>query len=80
MTGVEAVDLQETTGVDNDTEASLDATLLLGLDGLAVERVETGEGGLPIVPVVTSDLTARGCPGCGVVATRVKERVVSRAA
>jgi transposase len=72
------VDLQETTGVNNFIEADSDATLLLGLDGLAVERVETGEGGLPVVHVVTSDFTARGCPGCGVVATRVKERVVSR--
>ena len=45
MTVVYAVDLQETTGVSNFTEICTDATVLLGLDGLAVERVERDQDG-----------------------------------
>jgi transposase len=43
-----------------------------------VRRVELGAGGVRIVHVVTADPLARGCRGCGVVATRVKECVVTR--
>jgi transposase len=71
------VDLQETTGVNNSIEASLDATILLGLEGLAVQRVEIDEHGVRVVHVVTADPLARGCRGCGVVSTRVKERVTT---
>lgn len=35
-------------------------------------------GGLRLVHVVTSDVSARGCPRCGVPASRVKECVVTR--
>jgi hypothetical protein len=64
--------------VNNCIESCEQATRLLGLDGLAVTGVETGEGGVRIVHLVTADRLARGCRGCGVVATRVKERVVTR--
>lgn len=56
----------------------MDATLLLGLEGVAVDRVEVTGGGLRLVHVVTSDVTARGCPVCGVISGRVKERVITR--
>ena len=78
MTVVYAVDLQETTGVNNSIDISVDATLLLGLDGLAVVRVEVAEDGVRVVHAVTADETARGCPVCGVVSTRVKRRAVAR--
>jgi transposase len=69
---------EETTGVNNCIDVCEQATRLLGLEGLAVRRVETGEGGARVVHVVTADPLARGCRGCGVVATRVKECVVTR--
>jgi transposase len=72
------VDLQETTGVNNSIDISVGATLLLGLDGLAVERVEVAEGGVRVVHAVTADEGARGCPVCGVIATGVKRRAVTR--
>lgn len=70
------VDLQETAGVDNCIETS-NATLLLGLDGLVVQRVEVDEHGVRVVHVATADPAARGCRGCGVVATRVKQQVTT---
>ncbi|GAA0438096.1 hypothetical protein Acor_76610 [Acrocarpospora corrugata] len=57
----------------NTIETCSDATLLLGLEGLAVTRVERREDGHRVVHVITDDETARGCPACGVLATRVKE-------
>jgi transposase len=54
-----------------------DTTRLLGLDGLAVTRVETGEVG-PVVHLRTADEAARACPVCGVVARRVKGWTVTR--
>ncbi|MEU4235677.1 ISL3 family transposase [Nonomuraea sp. NPDC026600] len=58
-----------------------DTTRLLGLDGLAVVEViardeHAGEG--PIVWLATRDERARVCPGCGVMATRMKEWVTTR--
>ncbi|CNG76763.1 ISMsm4%2C transposase [Mycobacterium tuberculosis] len=64
--------------MDNSTETSPEATILLGLEGLAVERVEVDEQGRRVVHVVTADPLARGCRGCGMVATRVKEQVTTR--
>jgi hypothetical protein len=49
MTVVYAVDLQETTGMNNSTETPSDVTLLLGLDGLEVERVEVDGDGRRVV-------------------------------
>lgn len=63
--------------MNNSIETNAAATLLLGLDGVAVDRVEVDERGARLVHVVTSDPAARGCPGCGVVSSRVKERVVT---
>lgn len=55
-----------------------DATLLFDLDGVAVAQVYRDTEGRRVVQVVTTDPTARVCPGCGVVATRVKELVTTR--
>jgi transposase len=59
-----------------------DTTRLLGLDGLAVTRVEDGhdggDGGGPVVYLATTEVGARVCPLCGVEAVRVKEWVTTR--
>jgi transposase len=68
------------TGLDNDTTGVGDgaATVLLDLDGLAVERVERTVDGGRVVRVVTADGTARACPACGVFSQRVKDVVCTR--
>ena len=48
-----------------------DASRLLDLDGLAVERVESDAFGGRVVHVVTADETASACPGCGVFSCRL---------
>src|SRR5215213_6654251 len=48
------------------------ATLLLGVEGLAVERVELEERGARVAHVVTTDRDAVACPCCGVISTSVK--------
>lgn len=53
-------------------------TLLLGLEGLAVERVELLEDGTRRVHVVTAAEYAAGCPGCGVVSCSVKQNATTR--
>ena len=50
-------------------------TLLFGLPGVRVERVERRAEGIRVVHVVTADEAAAACPGCGVVSTSVKEQV-----
>ena len=55
-----------------------DTTRLLGLDGLAVERVELDAGGVPTVHLSTADEQARCCPGCGARAVRMKEWTTTR--
>lgn len=62
----------------NDTTAAGAATLLLDLDGLAVERVERTPDGGRVVRVVTADETARACPTCGVFSCQVKEVVCTQ--
>jgi transposase len=54
------------------------ATLLLGIGGLAVERVELLERGARVAHVVTADETAAACPSCGVVSTSVKGHATTR--
>ncbi|WP_433421412.1 ISL3 family transposase [Microtetraspora malaysiensis] len=61
----------------NTTEISSNATLLLGLEGLAVTAVERGDDGHRVAHVVTDDEAARACPTCGVLSTQVKQRVVT---
>jgi transposase len=53
------------------------ATLLFGLPGVRVARVERLTDGTRVVHVITAKQTAAACPGCGVVSTWVKERVVT---
>jgi transposase len=51
--------------------------LLFGLPGVRVERVERRDDGARVVQVITDEPTAAACPGCGVVATSVKEHVTT---
>ena len=76
MTVVEAVDLQERTGMVDDT--ATDATLLFGMAGVEVAAVGVDTDGVRVVRVVTADESARVCPGCSVVATRSKGVVLTR--
>ena len=59
-------------------DGSDDATCLLGLGGLAVERVALTAGGVKIVQLVTCDPDAARCPDCWEVSTSVKEWVLTR--
>jgi transposase len=52
-------------------------TLLLGLPGVRVERVERLADGTRVVYVVTADEAAPACPSCGVVSTSRKARVTT---
>jgi transposase len=54
------------------------ATLLLGIEGLVVERVELEEAGTRVAQVLTADETASACPECGVVSTSVKGHAITR--
>ncbi len=53
-------------------------TLLLGLAGVAVERVEVAADGIRWVHVVTADPDAAACPSCRVVSTSGKQHVTTR--
>ena len=53
-------------------------TVLLGLEGVAVRRVEAADGGARVVHVATASETAAACPSCGVFSTSVKEQVTTR--
>ena len=52
-------------------------TVLFGLPGVRVERVERRTDGTRVVDVVTDEPTAAACPSCGLVSTSVKGRVVT---
>ena len=54
------------------------ATLLLGLEGLAVQQVELDDDGARVVHVLTDDESAAGCPQCGVLSTSVKGHAMTR--
>jgi len=54
-----------------------DTTILLGLDGLAAERVEVDPGGVPVVHVVTADADAPRCPSCRAPSSSPKQWVTS---
>jgi transposase len=59
-------------------DRSDDASCLLGLEGLAVERVVLTGLGVKIVQLVTDDPAAARCPACGSVSTSGKEWVLTR--
>jgi transposase len=52
-------------------------TLLFGLPGVRVERVECLPDGTRVVHVVTAEQTAAACPSCGVFSTARKGRVMT---
>jgi transposase len=55
-----------------------DTTLLLGLEGLACQRVDLDGQGRPVVRLVTDDPQAARCPGCRQVSSSPKEYVSTR--
>ena len=55
-----------------------DASRLLDLSGLAVDRVELGSFGARVVHVVTADETASACPSCRVLSVFLRGRVCTR--
>ena len=59
-------------------DRSDDASCLLGLAGLAVERVVLTAAGVKIVQLVTDDPDAARCPACRVVSTSGKDWVLTR--
>ena len=78
MVVVEATENETPAGLNiNDTCADTDATLLLGLEGLGVIKVEEAGEGL-VVHVATVDEGARACPECGVISTDRKGRRLTR--
>lgn len=54
------------------------ADRLLGLEGVAVQRVELGEDGARVVHVATAEESAAACPACGVISTSLKGRARTR--
>jgi transposase len=58
-------------------DRSGDASCLLGLAGLAVERVVLTGLGVRIVQLVTDDPDAARCPGCRAVSTSGKDWVLT---
>ncbi len=60
------------TGLSNDT------TLLLGLEGLAAQRVEVDDSGAAVVHLSTCDADAARCPSCAQVSCLPKQRVTTR--
>jgi transposase len=59
-------------------DRSDDASCLLGLEGLAVERVVRSASGVKTVQLVTDDPDAARCPVCSAVSTSAKEWVLTR--
>ena len=59
-------------------DRSDDASCLLGLEGLAVERVVRTVLGVKIVQLVTDDPDAARCPSCAMVSTSGKDWVLTR--
>jgi len=59
--------------LDEDT-----ATLLLGLEGVAVAGAALDEAGNPVLALVTARQDARCCPSCGTRSTRSLGLVTTR--
>jgi len=55
-----------------------DASRLLGLEDLAVQRVESNAFGGRVMHVVTADETASSCPSCGVLSVTLKGLACTR--
>jgi len=55
-----------------------DASRLLGLEGLAVQRVASDAFGGRVVHVVTADKAASACPSSGVLSVTLKGRACAR--
>src|SRR5512143_1415940 len=53
-------------------------TVLFGLPGVAVDRVEAAENGVRTVHLVTADRDAAACPACGVFSASVRQRRTTR--
>lgn len=74
----------EVTGVVQPTQSlgqqfiNEDGTALLGLDGLALVRVELEQDGARVVHVMTAEETAAACPTCGVLSSARKGSVTTR--
>jgi transposase len=60
------------TGLSNDT------TLLLGLEGLAVQHVEIDDTATTVVHLGTSHPDAARCPSCAQLSSRPKQQVTTR--
>src|SRR5262249_62357304 len=73
MSVVEAdTDHVRTTGLSNDT------TLLLGLEGLAVQHVEIDDTATTVVHLGTSHPDAARCPSCAQLSSQPKQRVTTQ--
>jgi transposase len=57
---------------------SSDASRLLDLEGLSVERIERDVSGGRVVHVLTADEAAAACPSCGVISRSGKGRACTR--
>ena len=69
---------QRTHVCDVQIDSVSDASRLLDLGGLAVDRVASDAFGGRVVHVVTADETASACPSCGVLSVCLKGRVCTR--
>lgn len=54
------------------------ASRLLGIEGLAVARVELEDDGTRVAHVVTDDECAAACPSCGVFSSSLKGYAITR--
>ena len=70
--------LQRTHVCHVQIDSVSDASRLLDLGGLAVDRVASDAFGGRVVHVVTADETASACPSCGVLSVTLKGRVCTR--
>jgi transposase len=70
--------VQRTHAQEDEGRDTSDASRLLDLEGLAVERIESDAFGGRVVHVVTRDEAASACPSCGVFSSSLKGRVATR--